>query len=289
MHGICQDDPHCSLENRSVFCHQNIGNLNAIYGTPSRNQSSILVELYCSIIRRKTGKSIAIHCSDRVVSIMHWLNSVIAGVRLDLMRKVVLALCIVNLLLPGFRSQLSAEEKNSADGPSENSESITGSPVQAQNSPNHSKSPNQSKEAASSDQSIQEEDPELYKAKQKARASLEKFWLALENVKEGEDSFMIKVRIQDPYGAEDFWCGKIQKSAEEIRCTIANEPKEVQSVSFGQSIVVEQAQIVDWMFRRNGYIHGNFTMRVLIERMPPEKADYYRSMLAPEQDVQDQN
>ncbi len=126
------------------------------------------------------------------------------------------------------------------------------------------------------------DDSELEKARKRALATLDRFWQAFENPGEGEESFMIKVRIQDANATEYFWCGRIQRSETGIKCTVANEPREVQSVAFGEIIAVDQDQIVDWMYRKNGFIHGNYSMRVLIERMPAEKAEFYRSMLAPE-------
>lgn len=128
--------------------------------------------------------------------------------------------------------------------------------------------------------SVAEDDPEMVAAIRKARSTLPYFWHRFKSPGQGEESFMIKVMIQDSYGIEHFWCGRLKKEKDSIECTIANEPGKVRSVAFGQVIRPEQKQITDWMFRRNGYIHGNFTMRVLIKRMPPDRADYYRSMLA---------
>ena len=123
------------------------------------------------------------------------------------------------------------------------------------------------------------DDPEMVAAIKKARASLPAFWQRFSNPGANEESFLIKVMISDAFGVEHFWCGRLKKEGDEIECTIANEPHTVRIVEFGQVIHPEQSQISDWMFRKNGYIHGNFTMRVLINRMPPEKAEYYKSML----------
>ena len=124
------------------------------------------------------------------------------------------------------------------------------------------------------------EDPELLQARIKARSTLNYFWKKLDNPESNEESFMIKVRIKDSHGVEDFWCARIKRQESRIECTIANEPQTVKSVTFGQIISLDESQIVDWMYRKNGFIHGNFSMRVLIERMPEEKAEFYRSMLA---------
>ena len=124
------------------------------------------------------------------------------------------------------------------------------------------------------------DDPEMNAAIQEARDTLPEFWTKFANPEPGEDSFMIKVMISDSKGIEHFWCGRLKKEGESIQCTITNEPQTVESVEFGQLIEPDPADISDWMYRKNGYIYGNRTMRVLIKRMPKEKADYYRSMLA---------
>jgi uncharacterized protein YegJ (DUF2314 family) len=53
----------------------------------------------------------------------------------------------------------------------------------------------------------------------------------------------------------------------------------VGNVAEGQRIEVPETDISDWMFRRNGEIVGNETMRVLLNYMPAEEAAQYREML----------
>ncbi|MFN7926277.1 MAG: DUF2314 domain-containing protein [Bryobacteraceae bacterium] len=61
---------------------------------------------------------------------------------------------------------------------------------------------------------------------------------------------------------------------------VSNEPGLVHNVKYGQTWKVKKAEIVDWMFRRGGKIHGNYTMRPLLETMPAEEAAKYRVLLA---------
>ena len=51
-------------------------------------------------------------------------------------------------------------------------------------------------------------------------------------------------------------------------------------VQRGQRIEVNERQISDWMYLRAGKIVGNYTMRPLLQRMPPEEVARYRAMLA---------
>ena len=65
-----------------------------------------------------------------------------------------------------------------------------------------------------------------------------------------------------------------------ISAVINNVPRDVKTVRLGERIEVAYAQISDWMYMRAGKIVGNFTMRPLLKRMPPQDAARYRTMLA---------
>lgn len=92
---------------------------------------------------------------------------------------------------------------------------------------------------------------------------------------------MLKVMM--PYSEKDvehIWVGDIELKDDKINATVGNTPKNVTYVKFGQRIEFEQDQISDWMYYRDGKIVGNFTMRPLLARMPPDEAARYRAMLA---------
>lgn len=54
----------------------------------------------------------------------------------------------------------------------------------------------------------------------------------------------------------------------------------MQNVKIGQAWTIGKDEISDWMFMRDGKMHGNYTMRPLLKTMPEAEAEKYRSMLA---------
>ncbi|HEU4381214.1 MAG TPA: DUF2314 domain-containing protein [Hyphomicrobiaceae bacterium] len=128
---------------------------------------------------------------------------------------------------------------------------------------------------------VPNEDQEMNEAKDKARASLSHFWQKFGDPGANETGFAIKVAL--PYGrnsTEHIWTKDIERKDGKISAVINNEPRDVKTVRFGQRIEVSEAQISDWMYMRAGKIVGNYTMRPLLKRMPPQDAARYRAMLA---------
>jgi uncharacterized protein YegJ (DUF2314 family) len=124
-------------------------------------------------------------------------------------------------------------------------------------------------------------DPEMEAAKAQARATLGHFWEKLANPGAGEGGFAIKVAL--PYGGnstEHIWTKDVERKDGKISAVINNVPRDVKTVRLGQRIEVADAQISDWMYLRAGKMVGNYTMRPLLKRMPPQDAARYRAMLA---------
>jgi uncharacterized protein YegJ (DUF2314 family) len=131
------------------------------------------------------------------------------------------------------------------------------------------------------DSKVPNEDQEMNEAKDKARASLEHFWEKFTNPGPDDTGFAIKVAL--PHGrnnTESIWTKDIERKDGKISAVINNVPRDVKTVHLGQRIEVAEAQISDWMYMRAGKIVGNYTMRPLLKRMPPQDAARYRTMLA---------
>jgi uncharacterized protein YegJ (DUF2314 family) len=128
---------------------------------------------------------------------------------------------------------------------------------------------------------VPNEDQEMNEAKAQARATLAHFWQKFADPGPGESGFSIKVAL--PYGSnntEHIWTKDIERKDGKISAVINNVPRDVKTVRFGQRIEVADAQISDWMYMRAGKMVGNYTMRPLLKRMPPQDAARYRAMLA---------
>ena len=95
----------------------------------------------------------------------------------------------------------------------------------------------------------------------------------------GED-FAVKAPIEDNGETEHFWLTDLTYRDGVFTGLIGNDPGIVNNVTIGQKWTIKKGEISDWMFMRNGKIHGNYTMRPLLKTLPAEQAEAYRAMLA---------
>lgn len=126
---------------------------------------------------------------------------------------------------------------------------------------------------------IADDDQDMKQAIADARARLPEFWAHYDSPMNEED-FSLKVEINDANGTEFFWALPIERRDGKIYGTINNDPGIVKSVKFGETVEIPPDKIADWMYLKDGKIHGNFTMRPLLKQMSPEEAEQYRAMLA---------
>lgn len=126
---------------------------------------------------------------------------------------------------------------------------------------------------------IAAEDPEMKAAIEKARATLPQFWKAFEAPAPNEESFSLKVRFSDVFNSEHIWVGDIERRDGKIRGTIDNVPESVNFLREGQRVEVPPEDITDWMYMRDGKMVGNYTLWVLLKRMPREEAEQIRKTL----------
>jgi len=113
-----------------------------------------------------------------------------------------------------------------------------------------------------------------------ARETLPHFWDMLAKPRPG-DNFSIKVAVTENEHTEHFWAIDIQKSGDAIHATIDNDPDRLTNVKAGQRIRLETNRITDWLYRRDGRIHGAYTLRAKLPRMTKAQANLFRASLAP--------
>lgn len=119
---------------------------------------------------------------------------------------------------------------------------------------------------------------EMANAIARAKSEVDVFIATLE--RGNASDFAIKMPVEDGDKSEHFWIVEVSYSDGVFEGIIGNEPGIVSNVSFGQTVRVRKEDITDWMFMRDGKIHGNYTMRPLLATMSREEAEFYRSMLA---------
>ncbi|MCE9556126.1 MAG: DUF2314 domain-containing protein [Planctomycetes bacterium] len=112
----------------------------------------------------------------------------------------------------------------------------------------------------------------------KARSEVDSFLKEL--AKPTGANHAVKAPIEDGGKTEHFWLTDVTFQNGEFKGTINNDPGIVTNVKIGQKWTIKKADISDWMFMRDGKMHGNYTMRPLLKTLPQEEAAKYRSMLA---------
>ena len=122
------------------------------------------------------------------------------------------------------------------------------------------------------------DEQEMNAAIARARSEVDTF-IAEMAKKNGED-FAVKAPIEDQGRTEHFWLADVVYSNGEFQGKIGNDPGIVGNVRIGQPWTIKKEQISDWMFMRDGKMHGNYTMRPLLKTLPEKEAAKLRSMLA---------
>ncbi len=113
-----------------------------------------------------------------------------------------------------------------------------------------------------------------------ARAQSEVDSFIAEMSKGNGTDFAVKVPIEDKDETEYFWLIDITYRNGKFEGKIGNEPGMVTNVKAGQKWSVKKSEISDWMFMRDGKMHGNYTMRPLLKTMSEEEAAKFKSLLA---------
>jgi uncharacterized protein YegJ (DUF2314 family) len=122
------------------------------------------------------------------------------------------------------------------------------------------------------------DEQEMEAAIARARAEVDSFLRELLNPTGANHA--VKAAIEDGDKTEHFWLTDLSFQNGAFVGTINNEPGIVGNVKMGQQWTVKKGEISDWLFMREGKMHGNYTMRPLLKTMPAEEAAKFRSLLA---------
>jgi uncharacterized protein YegJ (DUF2314 family) len=122
------------------------------------------------------------------------------------------------------------------------------------------------------------DEQEMEAAIARARSELDSFIAEL--AKPTGSDHAVKAPIEDDGETEHFWLTDVSFMDGTFEGTINNDPGIVGNVKIGQKWTIKKSDISDWLFMRNGKMHGNYTMRPLLKTMPEDEAAKFRSMLA---------
>ncbi|TIU81204.1 MAG: DUF2314 domain-containing protein, partial [Mesorhizobium sp.] len=95
------------------------------------------------------------------------------------------------------------------------------------------------------------DDAEMAAAIAKARSSLDDFLALSDAPPPGTGRFKLKVMVVDGHATEHFWVIPFKRTATGFVGILANEPKLVRNVVFGQNIKFSKDDISDWGYTRD--------------------------------------
>lgn len=113
---------------------------------------------------------------------------------------------------------------------------------------------------------------EMQAAMAQARSEWETFRQRALKPQPGDEGFNVKVRLTDGKRTEHIWLADLQLDKEPYVGTIVRNAEVLDDVRAKQLCKFTREEVSDWMYRSNGKVEGNFTLRVLLKDMPPEKA-----------------
>ncbi|MEM8670882.1 MAG: DUF2314 domain-containing protein [Planctomycetota bacterium] len=94
------------------------------------------------------------------------------------------------------------------------------------------------------------------------------------------EDYAVKAPIEDNGEVEHFWLVDISFKDGRFTGRIGNDPGIVTNVTMGQQYSLGKTEISDWMFMRDGKMHGNYTLRPLLATMPEAEAERFRQLFA---------
>lgn len=125
---------------------------------------------------------------------------------------------------------------------------------------------------------VEADDSAMEAAKQEGRATLPRFFERLASPSANEDNFAVKLNLTPDGEAEFIWAGDLQRSGQGLSGTLSNDPI-AEGFSLGQRVPIDESQVIDWGYMKDGVMQGHATTRVLLKQLPPEQAEQTRAAL----------
>lgn len=118
---------------------------------------------------------------------------------------------------------------------------------------------------------MENDDPEMERAIQKARETYTAFVNALENSTPEHQAFTFKMSFPTPDGdGEHMWVTDVQWDGVRFSGWVNNEPLDTTAVSFGDSVSALPQELSDWMYFDGNRVVGGYTLRVMHYQRSPE-------------------
>jgi uncharacterized protein YegJ (DUF2314 family) len=118
---------------------------------------------------------------------------------------------------------------------------------------------------------VPDKDPEMDKAIQTARDTVDTFIAALRSRTAAQTNFTVKKPFKDGEQVEHIWLSDASFDGTQFSGRVDNEPMDVKNVKMGQTASAARNEISDWFYVDGGKLVGGYTIRVLHARMSPEE------------------
>jgi uncharacterized protein YegJ (DUF2314 family) len=123
---------------------------------------------------------------------------------------------------------------------------------------------------------VRRDDADMEAAFLKARATLKEFLALVREPRPSITSYAVKIKIPDRDQREFFWISRFTQQDGVLIGRITNTPRVVRNVREGERISFKESDVLDWLYRENGRMIGNYTACALIKKEPPQQAEAFK-------------
>jgi uncharacterized protein YegJ (DUF2314 family) len=117
---------------------------------------------------------------------------------------------------------------------------------------------------------IDDDDPRMIAATEKARATAADFAKAMAAPQPNQKGFAVKMPVSDGKATEYVWISGLSFDSQSFRGRLDNRPGGVTGVKIGDKLAVKASELSDWMYVEDNRLVGGYTLRVLRESLSPE-------------------
>jgi uncharacterized protein YegJ (DUF2314 family) len=123
---------------------------------------------------------------------------------------------------------------------------------------------------------VSQGDADMAAAFRKAKATLKDFLEIVRADRPSVTSYSVKIALREGNVAEYVWISPFVERNGNFIGLVNSTLRAVRNVKSGQKITFRESEVVDWLYRENGKMIGNFTVCALLKREPPEQAAAFR-------------
>lgn len=127
--------------------------------------------------------------------------------------------------------------------------------------------------------SVSAGDKKMKAAIKEARETVGDFIKVLNSNDSSFHDLSIKVPLEDGEEVEHVWLDQVKLEGDSFSGIIANDLKMVKNFKMGQSVTYKKNEITDWMYIKEGVVHGNITLKAMFHAMDPEEVKVIKKMM----------